>query len=93
MSQGDPYSLFGLRVGRVEGELKALGQKVDGMDHKLDQLLTREDERVGAAKALASVDATKNQEANRRTAAVSAMGGGSLVFVLQMLGRKFGWWT
>lgn len=91
MSDERDAATGGTRIGRLEGRLDALKEKVDGMDRKLDTLLTREDERAGADRARKEIRDQVSRREARRLAVLSALGGGSIATAIQVLGRKLGW--
>jgi hypothetical protein len=59
----DPNGSLELRIGRLEGRVQAISEQVDGMDQKLDRLLTWTSERTGA-----------EQESARRQRHIEAAG-------------------
>lgn len=80
-----------IRIGRLEGQLRALAQSVAAMDAKLDRLLAWTSERQGAEREQAREE--RRREARRRLRGTMLAGGvsGLVSLVVSIIASKFHW--
>lgn len=80
-----------IRIGRLEGQFRAIADKVDGMDMKLDRLLAWTSERQGAEHE--GERRERREEARRKLRGTFLAGGvsGLVSLTVSLIASKFHW--
>lgn len=80
-----------MQLGELRGQVNALDGKLDGVAADVKSLVARESARRGREELEAKIE---DRDLRREQMRISLFGGGAgagLLWVLQQLGRKFGW--